>query len=217
VTTALVWNPEAALYEEPDVCNADLAKRVARYPRLVPVPVANPRVRSAEAIVAKPGIPAVRLVPNYHAYRLTDDTAIALCRNVAARGLPVIVQMRIEDERNQYELLKVPGVPVEDIEALAARLPQLTIVVVCAYFREVARLAAVPNVRLDISFAESVDTLGALTEEVDAAKLLLGSHAPWLYARAAVRKVETGTITAAVRKAIGGETASAIFRLQRRG
>ena len=215
VSTALVWNPEAVLYEEPEVCNIDLAKRVAHYPRLVPVPVANPRVRSAESIVAQARIPALRLVPNYHAYRLTDDAAVALCRRAAARRLPVIVQMRVEDERNQYELLKVPGVAVEEIEALAAQLPELTIVAVCGYLREVVRLASVANVWLDISFAETVDTLGALKAEVGLEKLLLGSHAPWLYARAAVAKVETGTITTAERKAIGGKTAERVFRLGR--
>ena len=215
VSTALVWNPEAVLYEEPEACNTDLARRVARYPRLLPVPVANPRVRSAESIVAQPGIPAVRLVPNYHAYRLTDDVAVALCRRAAARRLPVIVQMRVEDERNQYELLKVPGVPVDEVEALAARLPELTIVAVCGYLREVIRLAAVPNVWLDISFAETVDTLGALKAEIGLAKLLLGSHAPWLYARAAMAKVETGTITAVERNAVGGKTAGRLFRLRR--
>ncbi len=214
ITTALVWNPEAVLYEEPDVCNAALAERVARYPRLLPVPVANPRVRSAASIVERPAIPALRLVPSYHAYRLTDEIAVTLCERAAARGVPVIVQMRVEDERSQYELLKVPGVAVDDIEDLAGRLPDLTIVAVCAYLHEVVRLTAVPGVHVDISFAETLDTLAAIKAQAGLEKVLFGSHAPWFYARAAVSKVETATITAAEREAVGGATARRVFGLR---
>ncbi len=214
IERALVWNPEAALYEEPDECNRALARALARRPRLVPVPVASPRVGSAALILERPGIPAVRLVPNYHAYRLIDEPAVALCAAAAARSLPVMVQMRIEDERGHHELFKVPGVPVQDIEALALRLPGLTIVALCTYFAEAVHLALVPNVYVDISCVETLDTLGQLCAKVPAGKVLFGSHAPWQYARAAVRKLGTGSISDTDREAIASATAVRLFGLR---
>jgi predicted TIM-barrel fold metal-dependent hydrolase len=212
---ALVSSAEAVLYEEPEECNLALERKLARFPRLVPVPVASPRVKSASAILAKPGIKAVKLIPNYHAYSLGDERAVALCARAAERGIPVLVQMRVEDERSHYELLKVPGVKAEEIAALAARLPELSIVALCPYFGEAVRLAAIPNVYVDISFVEVLDTLRQLCAKVPAGKVLFGSHAPWLYARAAVRKLELSGIGKEERAAIGSRTAARLFGIRK--
>jgi uncharacterized protein len=208
---ALVSSAEAVLYEEPEECNLALERALARYPRLVPVPVASPRVKSAWATVARPGIRALKLIPNYHGYTLGDERAVELCAKAAERGIPVLVQMRVEDERSHYELLKVPGVSVEDIVALAARLPTLAIVALCPYYAEALRLAAAPNVYADISFVENLDTLGQLCDKAPAGKFLFGSHAPWLYPKAAVRKLELSTIDKEQRAAIGSRNAARLF------
>ncbi len=213
IERALVWSAEAVLYEEPEECNRDLARRLARYPRLVPVPVANPRVRSAAQIVARAGIKALKVIPNYHAYDLAETRALDLAERVAARGVPLLVQMRIEDERSHYELLKVPGVTVEAIANLASRLPGLAIVALCPYFAEAVRLARITNVWVDISFVENLDTLRQLLAQVPPAKVLFGSHAPWLYARAAARKLALGSIGAQERDAIAWGNAARLFDL----
>lgn len=214
IDRALVSSAEAVLYEEPEECNRELERQLARFPRLVPVPVASPRVKSAAVILAKPGIKAVKLIPNYHAYSLTEARAVDLCARVAELGIPVLVQMRVEDERSHHELLKVPGVQVEDIAFLAARLPQLSIVALCPYFAEAVRLAEIPNVYVDISYAEILDTLGQLCARVPAAKVLFGSHAPWLYARAAAQKLALSSIGRDEREAIGSRNAVRLFGFQ---
>ncbi len=214
IGAALVSSAEAVLYEEPEECNEELSKRLARHPRLVCVPVANPRLRGAESIVARPGLKAVKLIPNYHGYSLRDDRAVAVCEKAAARGIPVLVQMRIEDERSHYELLKVPGVPVDDVIALAERVPTLAVVALCPYYGEAVKLAKVTNVYTDISFVETLDTLGQLCAGVPAGKVLFGSHAPWLYPRAAVAKLELSTIDDADRELIGWRTASRLFKIE---
>jgi predicted TIM-barrel fold metal-dependent hydrolase len=211
---ALVSSAEAILYEEPEECNRALERKLARYPRLVPVPVASPRVKSASGIVAKPDIKAVKLIPSYHCYSLGEERALALCAKIAERRIPVLVQMRVEDERSHYELLKVPGVPVEDIVGLAGKLPGLTIVALCPYYAEAGRLAALPNVYVDIAFVENLDTLGRLCAKVPAAKVLFGSHAPWLYPQAAAAKLALGSIGKAERTAIGSGNAARLFRVK---
>jgi predicted TIM-barrel fold metal-dependent hydrolase len=211
IGTALVSSTEAILYEEPEEYNIELERRLRRFPRLIPVPVANLRVRSAEMILARPNLKAVKLIPNYHAYSLRDKFATALGVRAAERGIPMLVQMRVEDERSHYELLKVPGVPVDDIVILRHSVPDLTIVSLCPYFEEAVRLAAEPGIYVDIAFVETLDTLRQLRDLVPAEKVVFGSHTPWLYPRAATAKLELSTIDAGEREAIGWRTAARIF------
>ena len=216
IEAALVSSIEAILYEEPEEWNRDLARRLRGYPRLLPVPVVNPRVRSAGSIVAKPDLKAVKLIPNYHVYSLADDRTVELCGALADRGVPVLVQMRVEDERSHYELLKVPGVPVEDVIALARAVPNLAVVALGAYFAEAIPLAQA-GVYVDISFAETLDTLGQLCRKAPAERILFGSHAPWMYPRSAAAKLALATITEEQREAIRWKTASRLFGITRSG
>ena len=210
IDAALVSSAEAILYEEPAEWNGDLARKLRGRPRLIPVPVANPRVRSAGSIVSGPDLKAVKLIPNYHVYSLKDDAAAQLCSQVSGRGIPVLIQMRVEDERSHYELLKVPGVPVEDIIALAAKLPGLNVVALGPYFEEAVRLAGA-GIYVDISFVETLDTLRQLCGKAPVDRILFGSHAPWMYPRSAAAKLLKSTITEEQREAIGWRTASRLF------
>ena len=156
-------------------------------------------------------IKAVKLIPNYHAYSLLDDRVLSFCTLAAERGIPVLVQMRVEDERSHYELLKVPGVSVDDIAALAGRIPPLAIVALCPYLGEAVRLAAVSNVFVDISFVETLDTLCSLCAVIPVSKILFGSHVPWLYPRAAMAKLRLSSIGEEERIAIGSGNALRVF------
>jgi uncharacterized protein len=212
IDRALVSSAQAVLYEEPAECNGELEKKLRPYAGLIPVPVVNPRVASAASIMARTPAPkAFKLIPNYHGYSLWDERAGALCAQAAERGIPVLVQMRVEDERSHYELMKVPGVAADDIIGLARRVPGLTVVALCPYFEEAVTLAAAPGVYVDISFAEVLDTLRQLCDKAPAEKIIFGSHAPWLYPRAAAAKLRLCTISDSQREAIGWRTASRIF------
>ena len=208
---AYVSAAEAVLYEEPEECNSWLEAKLAKTSRLVPVPVASPRVMSWKSIMERKGLKVVKLIPNYHAYSLKDERAVKLCSIAAERQVPVLIQMRVEDERGHYELMKVPGVSVDDIAALAGRLPSLRIVALCPYYGEAVKLAAVPNVYVDISFVETFDTLRQLCDEAPVSKILFGSHAPWLYAKAAAAKLKLCSLTKEERAAIGSKNAAKVF------
>ncbi|MCX7030547.1 MAG: hypothetical protein NTU62_10565 [Spirochaetes bacterium] len=47
------------LYEELEEYNLELERKLARFPRLIPVLVASSRAKSASAILAQPGIKVV--------------------------------------------------------------------------------------------------------------------------------------------------------------
>ena len=213
IDRALVSSVDAVLYPEPEECNVRLRKALGGFPSLVPVPVVNPRVDSAPEILAAPKLRAVKLIPNYHGYSLADHRAVAVCREAGKRGAAVMVQMRMEDERGHYELLKVKGVTVEEIAALVAEVPGLSLVALCPYFAEAVALAKLPGVFVDISFTEKPDTLALLLAEVPAGRILFGSHTPLYYTGAALAKLTSAEIGERERQAIGGGNAVRLFGL----
>ena len=210
---ALVSSADAVLFPEPEECNARLRKALAGCPSLTAIPVLNPRTGSAPEILATAELVAVKLIPNYHGYSLTDPRAIAVCRVARQRRVAVMVQMRMEAERGHSEFLKMPGVSVDDITALAAAVPDLSLVALCPYLAEAVTLAKLPGVFVDISFTENPDTLAKLCAQVPAERVLFGSHTPWYYTGAAMAKLTSSEIGERERTAIGSGNAVRLLGL----
>lgn len=210
---ALVSSADAVLYPEPEECNGNLRAAVEGFPSLIPVPVLNPRVASAVVILKQDNLRALKLIPNYHGYSLSDPRLLAACREAARRHVPVMVQMRMEDERGHYEFLKMPGVAVEEIVALAGAVPGLSLIALCPYFAEAAILAKVPNIAVDISFAELPDTLAQLCAAVPASAVLFGSHTPLYYTGAALAKLASAEIDERTRQEIAAGNAARLLGL----
>ncbi|MFH1567710.1 MAG: hypothetical protein ABIL09_06875, partial [Gemmatimonadota bacterium] len=110
IDRALVSPVEAALHPDPHEYNEPLLEQVAGEPRLRPVPVINPALpgwRGRLAAYGDAGVPAVKVHPNYHLYSLDHPEMGALGAALSERGLPLLLQMRLEDERNQYAALQI--------------------------------------------------------------------------------------------------------------
>jgi predicted TIM-barrel fold metal-dependent hydrolase len=139
-----------------------------------------------------------------------------LAAELARRRLPLLVQIRMEDERVQAPALRVPPVPVADVVALAGRFPHLSIVALGTYSREVVDLLRQsPRVWADVSFLDGMDAVGVLVRKhrAFAKRLLLGSHSPLFYAQSAVLKVQTAEVTSVVRRGILGGNARTMLGL----
>jgi predicted TIM-barrel fold metal-dependent hydrolase len=102
-----------------------------------------------------------------------------------------MVQMRVEDERQHYPLMKVPGVSAEGVIALANKYPSLRIICLCAYLREAEQhVSGTENVWVDTAFIEYMDTIRHTLDRIPANRLLFGSHTPFLYTRANAIKLD---------------------------
>lgn len=216
---ALVSAIESVLFPDPHLPNADLAAAVAPHPSLVPLMTVDPTLghwrRCLDGYRAAGCINAVRLVPNYHRYALdapgVDDLAAAL--RTASHPV-LVVQMRVDDERSQYPLMQVPGVPVDGVIDLARRHPDLPILCLCTYRAEAIRLGReTPNVFVDTAFIEYLDTLASLLAHVPPERVLFGSHTPFLYTRANVLKLREASVGAAALEAVGARNAARLFGL----
>ncbi|HWL54764.1 MAG TPA: hypothetical protein VNQ90_20145 [Chthoniobacteraceae bacterium] len=194
VETAWVSAIESILYPDPETHDHRLFEKIGAFPRLRPVKTVNPLLanweRSCQADLARHPIAALKLFPNYHGYSLAHPEVEALCRFAMERRLPVVVSVRVNDERNQPVAMQVAGVPVEEIAALSLKFPELLLMATSAYKTELKTLATgSENLLCDISFVDGDDTLALAAATMPVDRLVFGSHAPFLHVASAVLKV----------------------------
>ncbi|MCF7838659.1 MAG: amidohydrolase [Candidatus Marinimicrobia bacterium] len=207
IAQAWVSAVEPILFTDPDVHDEQLFSSLARFPSLFPVKTINPLLggwrASLERALKVHRVRRVKIHPNYHQFALNDPRVDAMAEELVRRGIPLLIQMRVEDERNQHPLMQVPGVPAETVSDLAANHPALKVVALCAYRGEAATLVAGRrNVWVDLSFIECQDTLETLCGEIPADRILFGSNTPFLYTRPAVMKVTHAGIAARIRTSV---------------
>jgi predicted TIM-barrel fold metal-dependent hydrolase len=203
---------DAVLYPDPQQGNELWLPRIAKTEGLVPVAIIDPTLpnwpASLERCAHDWGARVVRLIPSYHRLNLNDPRVDELIRAAAAKKLVVSIQFRLEDERRHHPLMKVPPPAIADLLTLARRHPQTPFHVACAYLGEAVKLAAAPNLVLEISSLESLDTLAAVTTQIPAAQVCFGSYTPFYYTRAAVLKLQNTSLDAAVVDAISAGPAA---------
>jgi uncharacterized protein len=212
ICRALVSPVETAFHPDPHEYNEPLMAQLQAHPLLQVVPVLNPSLAGwesrMETYLAAPEATALRLLPNYHLYELDHPAVLTMARTLAARGIPLLLQLRLEDERGQYPALQIGGVPVAAVRRLVERVPQLRLACLCAYMAEAVELVqAGPNVWVDLAFVETLDTVAALCQQVPAQRVLFGSHTPFLYTGANLAKLENANISAQALEAIGSQNA----------
>ncbi|MCO6458843.1 MAG: amidohydrolase family protein [Pirellulaceae bacterium] len=139
------------------------------------------------------GMRGIRLYPSYHGYGLDDSRLDELLREAERRQLIVCLAVRLEDERTQHPLWRVPSLDTGPLDGLVERQPGLRLVL-CNALRDVrpdqlGRLAAAGQVYVELSNLEGVGGVARLLEAVPLERVLFGSHAPFFYFQAAVLKL----------------------------
>jgi hypothetical protein len=194
IDRALVSPVEAVFAPEPSAANRRLLRGTRGQAALVPVPVINPALANWReqlgAVAADPRVRAVRLLPNYHGYRLGSQRIDALTAAVSERGLRLIVTMRLIDERHEYFAMTMKGVPVGELEALLRRNPRVPVLASGLTRSEMlAVLPKQPHLLADLSFAEWHETMADLRRRVSARQLAFASQTPFLITAAATAKL----------------------------
>jgi len=220
VDLALVSSIETALFPDPHIPNLELIDALESAPNLLPLVTLDPTLSHwrdcLDIYRDRVSLNAVRVLPNYHRYILDDPRLDELAVVLQEGDHPVlVVQMRLEDERGQYPLMQVPGVPVAGIVALAQRHPSLSILCLCPYRPEAIELVrSTGNVFVDIAFVEFKDTLASLLAHIPADRILFGSHTPMLYTRAALMKMEHARADKAEIEAVSRTNALRLFGIE---
>jgi len=202
IARALVSSLEAPLFEDPQVANERLAARLQHDGFLLLCAAINPTLagweQSLQAARDALAARALKLHPNYHCYEADSEPMRALLAAAGEAGLPVIVQLRLQDLRAQHPLCKVPDVPVAKVLDAAAAVPGTPVILGGVRFGEVraeaARIRSLPNVYVDLSQVEHSDGLRQAVTAVGAERLLLGTAAPLFNVRSALLKLDEGDL-----------------------
>ena len=86
------------------------------------------------------GAPAIRLFPQYHGIELAGDEMRVAVAAAAVAGIPVILTVRLEDERQRHPLDTAPELPAASVRELIRSDEQARVIVAnanAAYVEEV--------------------------------------------------------------------------------
>lgn len=203
IRRALVSPLDAVFAPSPGPANRDLLRATRGADALVPVPIINPALadwrEELAAGAADPRVRAVRVLPNYHNFRLRSRAMHELAEALQRRRLRLIVQVRLIDERHEFHALHLKGVPAADLDQFLAAHARLR-VLACGLTR--TELFAVGPKHLpllaDLSFVEWHDVLRNVLTKVGAQQLVFGSHTPFFITAASRAKLDASGLSARV-------------------
>ncbi|MBT3346086.1 MAG: amidohydrolase family protein [Gemmatimonadetes bacterium] len=166
--------------------NEDAYAAADRFEEIQPVPLLDPTLATWPEELARAAdredVDIIRWLPSYSGFKLTDPCALACAAAVQEAGRVLSIQMRIEDERRQHALARVPDVPLADIIAFAHRHPSLRVIIGGAGWSPI--LAAAKDILAgewiyaETSQMDGVDSMRLIVEAGLGARLLFATHAP---------------------------------------
>jgi predicted TIM-barrel fold metal-dependent hydrolase len=174
-----------ALFNEIDEMNA-LYEENNKGAFFFPVPVVDLSFNNWEELVLlsteRKDVKIVKLLPNYHMYELTEDKLGKLIEFTVKSNLIISIQIRVEDARGQYPLLKVGDVDIIGAIKVLSSFPQQKFIISNGYISDIEQsLYSLQNVYVDISSAETQDVLALLTDKHGVDRILFSTHSAFYY------------------------------------
>lgn len=148
-------------------------------------------------------MPGIRLYPNYHGYALDDPAFARLLKGAAERRLLVQVALKMEDERTQHPLVRVPAVNPAPLAKLAADTPGLRLMVLNG--------PRTPGVTVEIAMLEGVAGVARLVADAGAERVCFGSNAPYFVFESALLKLKESALEDGPARAVLHENAERLL------
>jgi predicted TIM-barrel fold metal-dependent hydrolase len=181
---------------------------------LVPFGTVNPRLPDWEEDLRRCAevhrMPGIRLHPNYHGYTLEDPEFARLLKGAAQRGLAVQIALKMEDDRVQHPLLRVPPVDASGLAAMVAGIPGLRVAILNGpgpLSKDAVAALAKAGVCFDIAMLEGITGVARLAEQIGPERVLFGSHSPFFIWESARLKMTESGLDEAKERAIFSDNA----------
>ncbi|MDD5600087.1 MAG: hypothetical protein PHV82_19230 [Victivallaceae bacterium] len=203
----LIRAAEAAFAPDLERCNAKLFAAFKGNDNFIPVPTVNPVYpQCTQLLDSGQSLPAaVAVYPGYHDYSVLSAEFAILAGALENLNITLLIAVRQEDERQHYKFCRIPAVPVAEINELGRKFPKLRIIALNCYFGELKKLLPdAPNICADIAFAEMLNTLRAILQDVDYRQLVFGSHTPFFYTVPALMKLKDARLDEKILNAVTG-------------
>lgn len=217
IRRALVSPLDTVFAPEPGPGNRALLRLTRTVAALQPVPVINPALANwrdeLATCAADPRVAAVRLLPNYHAFRLQSRGVNELIGELKVRRLGLIVQMQLIDARHEYHAMGIKPVPTDELVGLLKAHPDLPVLASGLQRPDLVRLTGdFSQLLADLSYAEWLDTIEHLLSTVPARQLVFASHTPLLITEAARAKLDGARLRRSQRELIAAKNLERFLR-----
>lgn len=205
IDCAAVSRLAGAYYQNSQEANEELFFGIGKHAdRLMLISAINPAYPGWEQDIARSreilSAAGIRLFPGYHGYDLSSPEVSALADQAGQIGLPVLISIRLWDERHHPPMFMVPAVPWKGVADLAAAHPKTRFVLSMGRFGEVVgalkETAATGNLFADIAGVQGPqDCMRKLIAEVGDDRLLFGTELMLQYALPARYKIDYGRLS----------------------
>lgn len=192
------------------------------HPNLWPVAVVNPAFPGWQedlvTMVDEWGCVAIRLFPSYHNYRLPDPQAQELLEVVQARRLPLMISVRVEDERLHHWLVRVEPVSCLDVTWVLRAFPGIELILCDLKPDEIDQLLGDilthSHACVDTSARMPQFYLEEMVDQLGSDRVVHGTGMPLKYPECALYQVNGAQMSEDARRKILSENALRIFGLE---
>ncbi len=178
---------EAIFYQDPYEAEVQLATALECTPYMHAM-IVNPTIPGWKDDLARAvknlNIRAVRLMPGFHGYDLDDPVLDQVCDSLRAYRLPLILTLRIRDERTAW-MVSARKIPVEEIAVFLDKHKDIVTLLGCARVKETIALKPQfegrSNLFADVSgFKDSNYAVENVGQNIGCEHIVYGSSAPLL-------------------------------------
>lgn len=178
---------EAIFYQDPYEAEVQLAKQLEGTPYMHAM-ILNPMLigwkDDLKRAVKDLNIKAIRLLPGFHGYTLADPVLEQVCNAIREYNLPLILTLRIRDQRTSW-VFSPRNLPLEEVAAFLDGHKDITTLLACARVKEISQLkdlfAARENLFADVSgFKDGNYVIETISDQIGREHLVYGSSAPLL-------------------------------------
>ncbi len=213
IDEAWITHLPSLFWRDPTDGNQWLVETARREKRLKPVPVVHPGLAQWEQVIAdavNAGAPAVRCDPLYLGLGPTGGEMRVLAAACGAARIPLMLAVRLEDNRQRHPNDVVPELPAAAVRALIRSDADLRLLVTHADrgFVEEVQFGSTPEearrIWWDICWiwGPPEDHLAALLETVGAERFVFGTGQPLRLPETSVAKLDLLDLPADRRAAI---------------
>lgn len=154
----------------------------------------------------------LKLLPNYHMYELDEARLKPLVTLAQQHGWVIAIQIRVEDRRGQYPLMKVEDVDAGKLVKVVSHFPEQSFIFQNLFLPEVSQvLPAVNNVYVDLASLEHTDVLHTLQEPFSLDRCLFSTHAPFYFPEGNVYKLKYSEVALNDLERVGHINAEQLF------
>ena len=213
IDQACVAPLEGLLYSDVQVANRLLHRATRRIrDRLFPFAVINPNFPGWRDDLAEChqqyATNGIRLFPNYHAYKISDDCCVELFAEAQRRNLPVQIAPQLSDVRSHHPSVLVPPADMSDLPNVLNDFPKLRVAVLnvnlssWAIKESQSWAIKAEGVFLDIAWLDGLACLDELVDIVSIQRVLFGTNSPLMTPLSAIYKLRESSLNSKQRAAI---------------